>query len=82
MNLTQRGFGGSLSGDSFSYLHGDLIAEIINGKRKRQTGVYCVRFRTYFVKVNTWVASYHIPEEVRQTLLDKIQLNTSTSHKE
>ena len=38
MDLAQRGFGGSLSGDSFSCLHGDLKKEIFNGQTKRQTG--------------------------------------------
>ena len=30
MNLTQRDFGGSLSGDSFSFLYDDLITKIFN----------------------------------------------------
>ena len=38
IDLTQRGFGGSLSGDLFSCLHGDLVTEIFNGQTKRQAG--------------------------------------------
>ena len=34
MDLTQHGFGGSLSGDSFSCLGGDLSTEIFHEKQK------------------------------------------------
>ena len=81
-DLTQCGFGGSLSGDSFSYLHGDFITEIFNGQTKRQAGPHCAGFSTDINKVNTWVATSHIHAKVRQILWDKTQLNTSTNHKE
>ena len=82
MDLTQRGFGGSLSDDSFSCLHGDLITEILSGQTKKQADPHCTGFSTDIAKVKTWVATSHIHAKVRQTLSDKIQLNTSTGHKE
>ena len=82
MELTQRGFGGSLSGDSFSCLHGDLMTEILNRQTKRQSGPHCAGFSTGIGKVNTWVATFYFRATVRQTVSDKIQLNTSTDHKE
>ena len=82
MDLTQPGFGGSFSGDSFSCLHDDLITEILHGQTKMQAGPHCAGFSRDIAKVNTWVATSHIHTKVRQTLLDKIQLNTSTNHKE
>ena len=50
IGLTQRG---SLLGDSFSCLHGDLITEIFNGQTKRQAGPHCAGFSTVISKVNT-----------------------------
>ena len=82
MDLTQHGFGGSLSGDSFSCLHGDLITKIFTGQSKRLAGPQYAGFSVVIAKVNTWVATSHIHAKVRQTLSDKIQLNTSTNHKE
>ena len=70
MNLTQRGLGDSLSGDSFSWLHG-VIIKILNEQTKRQAGSHCARFSTNIAKVNTWVATAHIHAKVRQTLSEK-----------
>ena len=70
MNFTQRDFGGSLSGDSFSYLHGDLITEILNGQTETQAGLHSAGFSIDITKVNTWVATSHVHAKVRQTLAD------------
>ena len=53
MDLARRGFGGSLSSDSFSCLNGDLIKEIFNGKTKRQVGPRCAEFSKNIAKVTT-----------------------------
>ena len=39
-------------------------------------------FSTDIAKFITWAATSHIHAKVKQTLSDKIQLNTSTNHKE
>ena len=80
-DLSQRGFSGSLSGDSFSYLYVDLMTNI-QRSNKIQARPHCAGFSTDIVKVNAWVATSHIHAKVRQTRLEKIQLNTSTNHKE
>ena len=36
--LKERGFGGSLSGQPFSAIQGELVTEIFHGKTKRQAG--------------------------------------------
>jgi hypothetical protein len=36
--LSERGFEGSLSGENFSAIHGDLITEIYNGEIKGTAG--------------------------------------------
>ena len=79
IDLTQRDFGGSLSGDSFSCLYGDLITEWTNQK----AGIpHSAGFSTEIAKVNIFVATSHIHVKVRQTLSDKIQLNTRVNYKE
>ena len=70
MSLTQLGLGDSLSGDSFSWLHG-VITKILNKQTKRQVGSHCARFSTDITKVSTWVATSHIHAKVRQTLSEK-----------
>ena len=74
-------FGGSLSCDFFFCLHGVFITEIFNEQTKRQAIPNCAEFSTDIAKVNTWVATSHIHEKLRQALSGKIQLNTSTDHK-
>ena len=70
INLMQCGFGDSLSGDLFSWLHG-VITKMLNEQRKRQAGSHCARFSTDIAKVNSWVATSHIHEKVRQTFSEK-----------
>lgn len=38
MDLKARGLGGSLSGEKFSNIHGDLITEVFNGETKKKRG--------------------------------------------
>ena len=38
IDLKSRGIGDSLSGSSFSSIHGDIINEVFNGQTKRQAG--------------------------------------------
>ena len=45
-NLIKRGIGGSLSGDKFWSIHGDLITEVFNSETKRQTGPHRSGFST------------------------------------
>ena len=66
MDLAQSGFGGSLSGHSFSCLHGDFKKEIFNRQTKRQTGPHCAGFSTDITKVTTWAATSHIHPKLRK----------------
>ena len=70
MNLAQRSFGDSLSGDSFSWLC-VVITKILNEQTKRQAAFHCARFSTDIPKGNTWIATSHIHAKVRETLLEK-----------
>ena len=62
-------------------LHG-IITKNSKEQTKRQAGPHCARPSTDIAKVNTWIATSHIHAKVRQNLLEKIQFNTSTDHKD
>ena len=80
MNLTQLGFCDSFSGASFS-LPARYNKKYLE-QTKRQTGPHFARFSTDIAKVNTWAATSYIHTTLRQNLLEKIQFNTSTDHKD
>ena len=51
-DLNEGGFGGSISGEPFSTLHGDLITEIFNGQTKHQAGPHRTGISTNIVATN------------------------------
>ena len=59
-NLIKQGIDGSLSGDKFSSIHGDLITKVFNGETKRQAGPHRSGFSTNVDAVNTWIKTTHI----------------------
>ena len=78
----KRGTGGSLSGDKFSSIHGDLITEVFNGEIKRQVGPHRSGFSTNVDTVNTWIKTTHIHAKLRKKFNDTIRLTTDSHHKE
>ena len=80
MNLAQRGFCNSFSGASF-YLPARYNKKYLE-QTKRQADPHFARFSTDITKVNLWVASSYIHAKLRQNLLEKVQFNTSTDHKD
>ena len=80
-DLDKRGFGGFVSGLSFTCLHGDLITEIFNGQTKIQAGRQAAGFSTDINKVIDWVRTAHIHAKLRYIFTEKIQLQTSSCHK-
>ncbi len=81
-DLASRGFGGSLSGNAFSSIHGDLITEVFNGETKRSAGPYKAGYSTDVEKVNTWIKTSHIHAKIQNALREKINMTTSSLHKE
>ena len=65
IELSERGFGGSLSGEKFSEIHGDLITEIYNGETKGTAGPFRSGYSTDLTTVNTWVKTSHIHAQIR-----------------
>ena len=81
-DLKERGFGGSISGEPFSTIHGDLITELFNGQTKRQAGPHSLGFSTNIESVNNWVNTAHINAKIRSVFAEKIRLATNSTHKE
>ena len=79
--LIKQGIDGSLSGDRFSSIYGDLITEVFNGETKRQAGSHRSGFSTNVNAVNTWIKTNHIHAKLRKTFNDTIRL-TDSHHKE
>jgi hypothetical protein len=80
--LSERGFGGSLSGEKFSAINGDLITEIYNGETKGTAGPFRSGYSADITTVNTWVKTSHIHARVRTEFKKNINLCTSAVHKE
>ena len=53
-DLLNRLFGGSITGQSFSTIHGDLITELFNGQTKGTAGPFRAGFSTDIGVVNSW----------------------------
>ena len=81
-DLIDRGFGGCISGESFSTSHGDLIIEIFNGQTKGTAGPFRAGFSTDTEAVNKWVRTIHLHSELRQNFRKMLYTKTSSKHKE
>ena len=59
-DLTMRGFGASISGQSFSSIHGNLVTEYFNRTTKGTAGPFRTGFSTNTDAVNNWIKTIHI----------------------
>ena len=80
--LSERGFGCSITGQNFSTLHGDLITEIFNGQTKRQAGPHRTGLSMDIDQTNRWIKTVHIYAKLRMEVTQKIGSATSAVHKE
>ena len=81
-DLQERGLGGSISGEPFSSIHGDLITELFNKETKGAGGPFRGGYSTSIEAVNTWVNTIHIHSRLKQSFKKAILYNTSSRHKE
>ena len=81
-DLRQKGMGGSLTGDPFSSLHGDLHTELFNRETKSTCGPFRSGFITSSDAINNWVQTIHIHSELRVALRKMLRVKTSSKHKE
>ena len=80
--LIKRGIGGSLSGDKFSSIHGDLITQVFNSETKLQARPKRSGLNTNVDVVNTWIKTTHNHAKLRKKFNDTIRLTTDNHHKE
>ena len=82
-DLLQNGFGGSISGEPFSTVHGDLITETtINREVKTRGGPMQGGFSTDITAVDTFMKTSHIIANLRVKLKERLKVFTKSSHNE
>ncbi len=82
-DLSQNGYGGSISGEPFSTMHGDLITETtINREVKTRGGPMQGGFSTDITAVDTFMKTSHIVANLRVKLKERLKVFTKSSHKE
>ena len=82
-DLVKNGFGGSLSGEPFSTIHGDLITETtINREVKVRGGPMQGGFSTDVKTVDTFLKTSHIVADLRGKLKERLNVLSTSSHKE
>ena len=75
-DLKLKGIGGSLTGDKFSAIHGDLMTEQFNRETKGTSGPFRCGFSTDIEGVNTWVNTIHIHALLRKSLHKVVHMKT------
>ena len=81
-DLKSKGIGGSITGDKFSAIHGDLFTELFNKETKGTAGPFRSGFSTDIDAVNCWVNTIHIHTLLRKELHKCLHIKTSSKHKE
>ena len=82
-DLVENGFRGSLSGEPFSTIHGDLITEItINREVKVRGGPMQGGYSTSKQTTDAFIKTSHLMAKLRATLKDRLDILTSSSHQE
>ena len=80
--LKLKGMGGSITGEKFSAIHGDLVTEVFNKETKGTARPFRCGFSTDIGSVNTWVNTIHIHKMLRTSLHKVLNMKTSSKHKE
>ena len=76
-------FGGSITGQSFSTIHGDLITETtINREVKVRGGPMRGGYSTSFEVNDAFIKTSHLMAKIRGKLKEKLNVLSSTVHKE
>ena len=82
-DLLANDFGGSMSGELFSTIHGDLITETtINREVKVRGGPMRGGYSTSEENTDAFIKTSHIMATVRSKLKEKLAYVTSSAHKE
>ena len=80
-DLLNDGFGGSITGQSFSTIHGDLITETtINREVKVRGGPVRGGYSTSFEANDAFIKTSHLMAKIRGKLKEKLNVLSSTVH--
>ena len=82
LDLKQNGFGASITGETFSAIHGDLVTELFNRETKSASGPFRRGFSTNSASVNTWVRTIHVQSRLLRSFKNIIAYKTKSKHKE
>ena len=81
--LKENGFGGSLTGGSFSTVHGDFITEVTVNREVKVRGCPMQGgFSTSLKAEDAFVKTSHLMAKLRTALKDKLNVMTTSTHKE
>ena len=82
-DLKSNGFGGSLTGDKFSTVHGDLITETtINREVKVRGGPMQGGYSTSLKTTDAFIKTNHLMAKIRRKVKDRLKILTTSVHKE
>eukprot|EP00795_Rhopilema_esculentum_P008010 gene8010-13918_t len=82
-DLLENEYGGSVSGESFSTMHGDLITETtINREVTARGGPMQGGLSTDITAVDTFMKTSHFIANLRMKLKERLRVFTTSSHKE
>ena len=81
-DLVEHGYTASITGDTFSAVHGDLITEWFNKQTKGKDGPFRSGYSTKLSAVNTYIRTMHIHAQLHREMKSKLVINTSSSHKD
>ena len=82
-DLKSNGFGGSLTGDKFSTVHGDLITETtINREVKVRGGPMQGGYSTSLKTTDAFIKTSHLMAKIRRKVKDRLKILTTSVHKE
>ena len=81
-DLMACGFGASISGQTFSSIHGDLVTEYFDKTTKGTAVPFRAGFSTNIGAVNNWVKTIHIHSKLKNSFRNLLHVKTSSKHKE
>eukprot|EP00795_Rhopilema_esculentum_P015673 gene15673-6963_t len=77
-----KGYGANYLGRKFATVHGVLVTEYFNRETKRTAGPFSSGYSTNIDTTNKWVKTVHIHAKLRLAMRDKLNINTTSTHKE
>ena len=81
-DLVEHGYTASITGDTFSAVHGDLITEWFNKQTKGKGDPFRSGYSSKLADFNTYVRTMHIHAQLHREMKIKLMINNSSSHKE